>query len=63
MVSWRQSWWVYSAALFFAWGIVLLLAKLMNGGSNFESLALVGLGYFLGWLSATIKHFLLARNA
>ena len=63
LMNQRQTWWTYSAALLVVWGVVLLLTKLVKGGANVRTVALVGSGFFLGWLSATIKHFLLANNA
>ena len=59
MNSWRKSWTVYSVGLFIAWAIVLMLIWWLKGGKHLEPVALVCGGFFLGWLSATIKMYLL----
>jgi hypothetical protein len=61
MNSWRKSWTTYSVGLFVAWAIALLLIWWLKGGQKLETVALVCAGFFLGWLSATIKMCLLTN--
>jgi RsiW-degrading membrane proteinase PrsW (M82 family) len=63
MNSWHKSWMVYSVGLFIAWAIVLILTWWLKGGTHLETAALVCAGFFLGWLSATIKMYLLKSEA
>jgi len=57
----NNSWWTYSIALFIAWGIALTLVWRIKGKADFKKALLVFFGFLIGWLSTTIKHFLLLR--
>lgn len=51
--SWRN----YQIAVPIVLAIVLLLGKTVDGGSHFARLSLVVYGFFLGWLSGVIAHY------
>jgi len=55
MGNWRDSWRVYSIGLFVVWAIVLLLVWRLDTSTQLKDVALIFYGYFVGWLSATIK--------
>jgi len=55
MSNWRNSWKVYSFGLFIAWAIVLLLVWSLDTSTQLKDVALIFYGFFVGWLSATIK--------
>ncbi len=63
MNTWRKSWMVYSVGLFIAWAIALILIWWLKGSTHFERVVLLCAGFFLGWLSATIKMYLLTSDA
>ena len=44
----------YSVGTAVAWGVVLLVAWLIDPPGTVKTFWLVSLGFFLGWLSATI---------
>ena len=44
----------YSVGTAIVWGAVLLVAWIIDPASTLDALWLVSLGFFLGWLSATI---------
>ncbi len=44
-----------------AWGIIFLIRWRLKSYPSLQDLALVFFGYFIGWLSATIK-FVLVSN-
>ncbi len=44
----------YSIGTAIVWGVVLLVAWLIDSSSTLRAFWLVSLGFFLGWLSATI---------
>ena len=44
----------YSIGTALVWAVVLLVAWLIDPSSTFDTFWLVSLGFFLGWLSATI---------
>jgi hypothetical protein len=44
----------YSIATAVVWGVVLVLVRLIDPASTLHTFWLVSLGFFLGWLSATI---------
>jgi hypothetical protein len=53
-IKYKRSYWVYSVAVFVVWGIIFLVHWLANSPPHPKTLALVFLGYFIGWLGATI---------
>ena len=55
MNKWRDSWTTYSVGLLTAWVMVLALTFGIKGAAGLKNVSLVFLGYFIGWLSATIK--------
>lgn len=44
----------YSIGTAIVWGVVLLVAWLIDPSSTLHTFWLISLGFFLGWLSATI---------
>jgi hypothetical protein len=57
MIIWhKKSYWTYSFTVFALWGIIFLAHWLLGSPPHPQTLALVFLGYFLGWLGATIAH-------
>lgn len=44
----------YSIGTTIVWGLVLLVARLIDPSKTLDTFWLVSLGFFLGWLSATI---------
>lgn len=57
-----QSWTIYSLGLFIVWGIIFLVRWKIKSSPDLKDLALIFLGYFVGWLSATIKFVLLSKK-
>ncbi len=57
-----KSWIIYSAGIFIVWAIVLLIRWRLKGTPDLKDVALVFLGYFIGWLSATIKFILVSKK-
>lgn len=57
-----QSWTLYSIGIFVVWGIVFIARQFVSSNPNNADLALVFLGYFIGWLSATIKFVLVSHK-
>lgn len=62
MNNWRNSWTAYSVGLLVAWVIVLSLVWKLDTSEQLSSVTLVFYGFFVGWLSATIKVYLMRRN-
>jgi len=62
MGKWRDSWTVYSVGLLTAWVIVLALTFGIKGAAGLKNVSLVFFGYFIGWLSATIKVNLMRKH-
>lgn len=62
MSIWRKSYRRYSAGLLIAWAIVLGLIWWLNGEPALESASKVCMGFFLGWLSATIARYLYPKE-
>jgi hypothetical protein len=50
----KRPYWVFSVAVFVLWGIIFLAHWLANSPPHPKTLGLIFLGYFIGWLSATI---------
>jgi hypothetical protein len=59
MNNWRNSWALYSVGIFVVWLIVMLLVWKLGSVTELGKVAVFFAGYFFGWLSATIKHFLI----
>ena len=57
-----KSWAIYSAGIFIAWAIIILIRWELKGTPSLADLALVFAGFFIGWLSATIKFILITRK-
>ncbi len=57
MRYWRKSYKAYSVGLVVAWAIALTLIRLLRGPEHLNSAVLVCMGFFLGWLSATIARY------
>ena len=57
-----KSWTIYSIGIFIAWTIVLLIRWRLKGTSDLKDIALIFFGFFIGWLSATIKFVLVSKN-
>jgi hypothetical protein len=56
-----KSWAIYSAGLFIVWAIIFVVRWRLKSTPDLKDLALIFSGYFIGWLSATIK-FILVSN-
>lgn len=61
MKNLSKSWTLYSVGLFVVWAIVLTTVWLARP-DVFGKAVLVFVGYCLGWLSATLKHFLVTSK-
>lgn len=59
----RNSWNDYSIGLFVVWGVILLLSWIFKSAENFNTISLIFCGYFIGWLSATIKINLMNKKS
>jgi len=57
-----KSWIIYSVGIFIVWAIVLVIRWRLKGTPALRDLALVFFGYFIGWLSATIKFVLVSKK-
>lgn len=57
-----RSWTIYSIGIFIVWGIIFLVRWHLKSSLDLKDLALIFLGYFVGWLSATIKFVLLSKK-
>jgi hypothetical protein len=55
MGNWRDSWKAYSIGLFIVWAVVLLLVWSLDSSTQLKDVLLIFYGFFVGWLSATIK--------
>ena len=62
MTNWRNSWTVYSIGLGIVWAIVLILVWLIDTSAQLRMVALLFAGFFVGWLSATIKFIIIRRR-
>jgi len=62
MNNWRNSWKVYSIGLFVVWAIVLLLVWALDTSTQLKDVSLIFYGYFVGWLSATIKRSIIIKD-
>jgi len=58
----RKSYRAYSVGLVIAWTIALRLIWWLKGRAAFESASKVCMGFFLGWLSATIARYLYPKE-
>lgn len=47
----------YSIGTAIVWAVIVVLAWLLDSSSALDVMWLVSLGFFLGWLSATIARF------
>ncbi len=58
-----KSWIIYSIGLFIVWGIIFFIRWkiIYTPIATLRDLSLVFIGFFVGWLSATIK-FVLVSN-
>ena len=57
-----KSWMVYSAGIFIVWAVVLFVRWRLKGTPDLWDLLLVFGGFFMGWLSATIKFILVSKG-
>ena len=57
-----KSWAMYSIGLFIVWGIIFLIRWHLKSNPNLKDLSLIFAGYFIGWLSATIKFILVSKK-
>ncbi|MFI5240109.1 MAG: hypothetical protein ACHQUB_00115 [Candidatus Saccharimonadia bacterium] len=62
MKTWTKAWWQYSLGLFLAWIIVFLLVWKLDTKVQLKDVSLIFYGYFVGWLSGTIKMYLIHKN-
>jgi hypothetical protein len=54
MNSRLRSYTAYSIGVAVVWGVLLLLAWMLDPSRRFDSIVLVFFGFAIGWLSATI---------
>jgi len=57
-----KSWMIYSIGLFAVWGIIFLIRWHLKSSPDLKDLTFVFYGYFIGWLSATIKFILVSKK-
>jgi len=57
-----KSWVIYSIGLFIVWGIIFLIRWGLKSSPDIKDLSLIFAGYFIGWLSATIKFILVSKK-
>lgn len=55
-----RNYWVYSGGLAVAWAIVLVLTSTIGNPNHEQTVLLVFLGFFLGWVSGTIARYVYA---
>ena len=53
----KKPYWLYSVGVFAAWGIIFLVRWRMDSPPQPKTLALIFVGYCIGWLGATIARF------
>ncbi len=58
----RNSWAFYSAGVFVVWLLVLFFVWRLGTATPLTSVTIFLGGYVFGWLSATIKHFLIVSS-
>jgi len=57
-----NSWAIYSIGLFVVWAAIFLVRSGLKSSPSMHSLGLIFIGYFIGWLSATIKFVLVSKG-
>ena len=57
-----KSWTIFSIGIFIVWAAIFLVRWKIKSNPNLKDLSLLFYGYFLGWLSATIKFVLVSNN-
>ncbi len=57
-----KSWTIYSVGLFVVWVLIFLARWKLKGTPGLDTIALIFFGYFVGWLSATIKFVLISKG-
>jgi hypothetical protein len=57
-----KSWAIYSIGIFIAWAIIVLIRWRLKGTPDLNEIGLIFGGFFIGWLSATIKFVLLSKK-
>jgi hypothetical protein len=57
-----NSWAIYSIGLFVVWALIFLVRSGLKSSPSMNSLLLIFFGYFIGWLSATIKFVLVSKG-
>ena len=58
----RKSYRAYSVALLVSWAIALILIWWIKGDAGLESAFKLCMGFFLGWLSATIARYVYPKE-
>ncbi len=53
----KRNYWTYSAGLAIAWGVVLLLTRMIRGSEGEQTILLVFGGFCIGWVSTTIARY------
>jgi hypothetical protein len=54
----KRPYWIFSIAIFMVWGIVFLVHWLVGSPPHPKTLLPIFLGYLIGWLTATIAHYM-----
>ncbi len=57
MSRFSRNYYVYSAGLAVAWGILLLLRQTVFGGRDMRTFLLIFAGFCIGWVSTTIARY------
>jgi hypothetical protein len=57
-----QAWTMYSIGLFIVWAVIFLVRWKLKSSPDLKDLSLIFFGYFVGWLSATIKFILVSKK-
>ncbi len=53
-----RNYWVYSAGSAIAWGVVLILVRMIRGTESMQAVMLVFFGWCICWVSATIARYI-----
>lgn len=61
MTSINKEWATFSVALFIVWAIVLLIRWKVMKGKNIKIALYVFYGFVIGWLTTTIKFYLINK--
>ena len=52
-----RNYWVYSTGLAVIWAVVLIVRLAIGGSPGLQTLLLIFLGFWIGWVSTTIARY------